>query len=196
MNRLPNKMIAVAACLGLASICAPAQATTYTFSQTGFADGGAVSGYFTGRDLNADGVISTLRGHSEISDFGLRYTGGSQLPDLSMDFNDLLFSQGFGLGLEYVIGSATIGAGVGLDDGLMYMFDMGTTPLPAAAVLVLPGTPAGRVISVTANYTSVTLDFMNVQQVPANGQQVPEPASLGLVMGGVALLAARRRTRG
>ncbi len=68
-----------------------------------------------------------------------------------MDFNDLLFSQGFGLGLEYVIGSATIGAGVGLDDGLMYMFDMGTTPLPAAAVLVLPGTPAGRVISVTAN---------------------------------------------
>ena len=151
MNRLPNKMIAVAACLGLASICAPAQAATYTFSQTGFADGGAVSGYFTGRDLNADGVISTLRGHSEISDFGLRYTGGSQLPDLSMDFNDLLFSQGFGLGLEYVIGSATIGAGAGLDDGLMYMFDMGTTPLPAAAVLVLPGTPAGRVISVTAN---------------------------------------------
>ena len=56
MNRLPNKMLAVAACLGLASICAPAQATTYTFSQTGFADGGAVSGYFTGRDLNADGA--------------------------------------------------------------------------------------------------------------------------------------------
>ena len=189
MNRLPNKMLAVAACLGLAAICASAQAATYSFSQTGFADGGAVSGYFTGRDLNADGVISTLRGHSEISDFGLRYTGGSQMPDLSMDFNDLLFSQSLGLGLEYVIGSATIGAGVGLDDGLMYMFDQGTTPLPTAAVLVLPGTPAGRAISITANYTSVTLDFMNVQQVP-------EPASLGLAMGGLALLAARRRTRG
>ena len=37
---------------------------------------------------------------------------------------------------------------------------------------------------------------MNVQEVPANAQQVPEPASLGLVMGGFALLAARRRTRG
>ena len=112
-----------------------------------------------------------------------------------MDFNDLLFSQGFGLGLEYVIGSATNGAGVGLDDGLMYMFDMGTTPLPAAAVLVLPGTPAGRVISVTANYTSVTLDFMNVQEIPANVQQVPEPASLGLVMGGVALRVVEYRVK-
>ena len=34
MNRLPNKMLAVAACLGLAAICASAQAATYSFSQT------------------------------------------------------------------------------------------------------------------------------------------------------------------
>jgi hypothetical protein len=43
MKNLLDRLLAVA-CLGLVSISVPAYASTYTFSQTGFEDGGMVSG--------------------------------------------------------------------------------------------------------------------------------------------------------
>lgn len=195
-----DRLLAVA-CLGLASICMPAHASTYSFSQSGFEDGGMLSGYFTGSDLNGDGSIIMRSTQQEVTDFSLRYTGGSRMPDITMDFDDLLRSSTFGMGLQYVLGSSTIGAGPGMGDGYLYVFDMGTSQLPVAGVFVLPESligVAGLAISISQNYSSVTLDFMNVSPVPAPGKApqaaaIPEPAGLGLLGVAAALMAARRR---
>ena len=200
MKNLLDRLLAVA-CLGLVSISMPAHASTYTFNQSGFGDGGTVSGYFTGSDLDADGSISMVSLRQEITDFSLRYTGGSRMPDVTMDFDDLLRSLTYGMGLQYTVGSSTIGAGPGMADGYLYVFDMGASPLPLAGVFVLPESligVAGAVFSITNNYSSITLDFMNVSQAPGFGNApgaatIPEPAGLGLLGVGAALLAAGRR---
>lgn len=196
----PLDRLLVVACLGLGSISMPAHASTYTFNQSGFVDGGVVSGYFVGSDLNADGFITMLSLQQEITDFSLRYTGGSRMPDVTMDFDDLLRSLTYGMGLQYTVGSSTIGAGPGMGNGYLYVFDIGTSPLPLAGVFVLPESligVAGAVFSITDKYSSITLDFMNVSQAPAPGKvpqaAIPEPTGLGLFGVGAALLAARRR---
>ncbi|MEN9426825.1 MAG: hypothetical protein RLZZ220_1174 [Pseudomonadota bacterium] len=203
MKNLLDRLLAVA-CLGLVSISVPAYASTYTFSQTGFEDGGMVSGYFTGSDLNGDGFIRMSGAQREVGDFLLRYTGGSRLPDITIDFAELTRAASFGMGLQYLVGSSTIGAKGGANNGSIYVFDFSPLLIPTAAVLVFPdgqSGASGTAISFESGFASVSLDFMNVIDMnqintAGNVSKVSEPSSLGLLGIAAALMGGLRRRKG
>lgn len=203
MKKLLDRLFAVT-CLGLASVSMPAHASTYTFSQTGFEDGGAVSGYFTGSDLDGDGFIRMSGTQKEVGDFVLRYTGGSRLPNITIDFNELTRAASFGMGLKYLVGSSTIGAKDGVDNGFLSAFDFSPMLIPTALVVVSPDLQnknAGTATSFELNFVSVSLDFMNVTDMSqvnnaGNVSKVPEPTSLGLLGIAAAVMGGLRRRKG
>ncbi|MFH7026475.1 MAG: hypothetical protein ACHBN1_13965 [Heteroscytonema crispum UTEX LB 1556] len=62
----------------------PASATTFTFNQGGYGDGGKVSGSFTGEDLNLSGSLTK----EELTDFTATYSDG-QFPSFTKNLAQL-----------------------------------------------------------------------------------------------------------
>ena len=64
-----------------------AQASLYTFSQTGFEEGASISGSFEGTDLNSSGLIQ----QDELSSFSFSWSGNSLVSAFSQSLSDLNF---------------------------------------------------------------------------------------------------------
>jgi hypothetical protein len=164
---------------------AGAQAAQYSLYQDGFAGGGYISGSFTGADLNGDGRISVSLLGSEISSFSLSYSGGGVLGTQTWDLQDLLNSLLSGGGLDYVLGTSTLGSdGFILDDGALAVDNS-----------------AGSVYyaSIFSTGTQGLISNINIgvdQTGNALQVSVPEPGSLALLcLGGLGLAWGRRQQR-
>lgn len=167
----------LALALGWALAGAPAQATSYTFSQVGYAGGGVITGSFTGSDIDLDGQISSFAG--EVSAFSLSFSGDSFVPAFSHGMADFT-------GLVYDVGSGFIGDGAGgFTEGMASNW-LGVVGYDFASGLGPTGVFGGRVIDLATGAVSSTPELIAV---------VPEPGSTALFALGIAVLAARRLVR-
>jgi DNA-binding beta-propeller fold protein YncE len=72
----------------LVSISGVSHAASYTLNQDGFQDGGQITGFFEGNDLNADGRISFSDG--EVGAFSLSFNGNSVVRAFTHGLEDLI----------------------------------------------------------------------------------------------------------
>ncbi|WP_262965546.1 VPLPA-CTERM sorting domain-containing protein [Methylobacter psychrophilus] len=72
-------------------IIAPAQASLYNFTQTGYEEGASISGSFSASDVNSDGWISgaSWSNFTEISDYTVSWSGNSLVSAFTHIFADL-----------------------------------------------------------------------------------------------------------
>lgn len=163
----------------LAATGLSAQAATYSFSQSGFAGGGTISGSFTGIDLDTNGFLDFS--NSEISQFNLSFSGGTQAPAFTMALSDLA-------GLVYQLnggnfigdnGAQNTGEGIAaLSAQMAYLTGIGPVGAPGGQIWDGAGGP----LTSTSALLSVTA--------------VPEPESYAMLLAGLALMGAvagRRR---
>jgi hypothetical protein len=80
--------------------CSTASALTWSFAQSGYAEGAAISGSFTGVDINLDNRISASDG--EVSAFSVSFSGNSVVDAWTGALADLS-------GLVYDVGTPFLG---------------------------------------------------------------------------------------
>jgi hypothetical protein len=83
----PLHRFALAGALALAAALpahAADDAVAYRFTQTGFADGASVSGWFVGQDIEADGMLYAF----ELSDFSFSFSGNRAVPAFTMGMDN------------------------------------------------------------------------------------------------------------
>ena len=193
----------------LASACAsfsatPAAAVTsnlsYTFSQSGYAEGATVTGAFTGADLDGNGILVHFPPpgglpiqHLELTSWSMHFSGNSRSPAFDLSLNDLY-------GFVYQIGTSGIGDDPAFDPtinqnltegigaiGAMHFYTSGLGPNG-----VIGGHVGGPVtIGGPDSFRNQALDSStNLVQVT----RVPEPAAFsGFVIGLSCVLASARR---
>jgi len=168
----PAKM-ASATVLFFVSVCA--NATDFTFLQTGFTGGGTITGSFTASDLKGDGQISSFSG--EVTAFSLSFSGDSLVQAFRHEFSNLY-------GLVYDLGSGSIGDGTYLiGEGIaskssytaQYTYDSGLGPL---------GSLGGKVSDSYALSSSESPQLVAVSVVP-------EPLSFLMLLCGLPLVLRR-----
>lgn len=145
----------------------------YRFTQTGFADGASVSGWFVGRDDEPDGTLLSF----ELSDFSFSFSGNRAVPAFTMGMENRA-------GLVFDIATAQLQhmavTGPGESRDLEYdAFGWPGFHIP------------GRVTDNVTGLISITWDRLEVTPMSA----VPEPHAAGLWLAGLAVLGtvARRR---
>jgi hypothetical protein len=165
------------ACSVLCMSSLSANASIYSFSQTGYSGGGHITGYFDAIDLNIDGQISSFA--NEVLGFSLTFSGDSIVGDFTHRLSDLG-------GLVYDIGSGFIGDGTdGEVEGVAsnwyglggYEFLSGPGPLAISG---------GQVRDLSNGAVSSTSELIAVSPVPI-------PASLWLFASALAGLSISRR---
>ena len=84
------KILAAAFIVGF-MMTAPAQASLYTFTQTGYEEGASISGSFAVSDVNGNGKISgaSWADFTEISDYTVSWSGNSLVSAFTHTFADL-----------------------------------------------------------------------------------------------------------
>lgn len=142
-----------------------ASTAQYTFSQTGWSDGGFVVGAFSGADLNNDGFIDFSTG--EVDSYEMSFSGNSVIPAFQHTFANLGF-------LHYQVGSSTI-----LPPSYAYSFGSGYFYDPDDHLI------ATRDLSVS------TFAYRDAVVVSA----VPEPDTTLLLGLGIAAIAFVARVR-
>jgi hypothetical protein len=85
------------------------QLHTFTFSQTGYADGASVTGRFAGVDLDGNGILVHFPGQIappvntlELTEFSMHFSGNSRAPAFDLTLDDLF-------GFVYQLGTSGIG---------------------------------------------------------------------------------------
>lgn len=155
---------------------------TYDFYQVGYHNGGVVSGFFTGEDLDVDGQLSSFTG--EVFGFGLSFSRHGHSAAVVLDFADLL-------GLVYDLDGGDLGDGIsGHVEGILAMdwlrlFAVGPGPLGHVC-------GAGETCALAA-----APGFWGFSAEPVRVvARVPEPATvLLLIVGFLGLIWARRRVQ-
>ncbi|HSD36008.1 MAG TPA: PEP-CTERM sorting domain-containing protein [Rhodocyclaceae bacterium] len=178
MKRYSKRVLCACTAAFALALAAPAQATLYTFTQGGFSGGGHISGTFAGEDLDGNGQLSSFAG--EVSAFQVSFSGDSIVGAFSHGFADLF-------GIVYDIGSGFIGDGLGGDiEGIASNYQNGV----GIEYIIGTGLALPYLGSVTDQATGAlsTTDALVVVEVP-------EPASLALVVAGLALVLRTRRRR-
>jgi hypothetical protein len=174
--KLKSTFFAVA--LAVSSLSA--QAATYSFSQSGFAGGGSVTGSFSGVDLDLNGILDASFG--EISLFSLSFSGGSVAP-FSLGYSDLV-------GLTYQLNSGNFigdngqpntGEGIAASNA-QWSYLAGVGPL---------GVTGGQIGDAFFTPLTTTSSLVSVASVP-------EPESFAMMLAGLGLIGfvARRRRAG
>lgn len=153
----------------------PAQALTFNFLQTGFADGATLSGRMVGEDVDGDGYLIAI----ELSDFELHWSGNRAVAafDQGMGHRASLYLHLADLRLEHL---ATLTEGA--DGERLFTYDSYGWPgyhIP------------GRVSDEREQLLSLSWEPVNVTAA------VPEPAGLPMMLAGLTAIGRllRRRAR-
>lgn len=157
-----------AATLAIAAALPAAHASSFTYLQTGFADGAAVSGMFSGEDTDGDGWIHAY----ELSEFTFNFSGNCAIDAFSFGMDNRA-------GLVFNVAARTLDhlAASGDDNLLTYdAFGWPGYDIP------------GRVIDNRSGLTSITWEPLQVAAVP-------EPATVSLLLAGLLALGAVARRR-
>ncbi|MEI6336458.1 MAG: PEP-CTERM sorting domain-containing protein [Methylococcaceae bacterium] len=169
-----------AALLAGSMMTAPAQASLYTFTQTGYEEGASISGSFSASDVNSDGWIkgSIFSNFTEISDFTVSWSGNSLVSAFTHTLADLSF-------LNYqpsraVLGDADpeiIASNWFTTTGFIYVSGVGA------------GSQGGSALDMTRGTESLTTNL--IQVTPA---AVPVPGTIWLFGSAMAgFIGLRRR---
>jgi hypothetical protein len=194
---LPIALLASVVCCVNAAHAGPIQC--FTFSQTGFVNGGSVTGSFCGTDLDADGWIHEFSSTStgEITSYSMAFSGNPVVPPFTHSIVDLgITSPGSTNGLAYRLGtpflgddatipfeglaSGPVGGLLGMPLTFAYRTGFGPTGMTTAFgfVEMVVSPPGG----VPMTFSDHTLSYIVVTAAVA----VAEPATLVLV--GIGLL--------
>lgn len=180
-NPFRSSAAAAAAAFALAGVPL-AHAETFTITQTGFAEGAVVSGYFVGHDDNGDGWLLPY----EMSDFSLSFSGNSIVGAFTHSManrgaSGITYQLGTETILKYPYGGFSTVGGLGDNesaDTIRYaMWEWQAEFYPGA---------------VTDEHRLVTTYTENLMQISA----VPEHGSLTLMAAGLAALGFVARRRG
>jgi hypothetical protein len=148
----------------------------YRYTQSGFADGASVSGWFVGQDGDGDGMLYAY----ELSDFGFSFSGNRAVPAFTMGMDNRA-------GLVFDVAAANLMhlAVVGPGDSRELEYDAFGWP-----GFHIPG----RVTDNVNGLISISWERLQVAAI----SPVPEPGRASLWLGGLLALAAvvRRRLAG
>lgn len=205
---LYGNMRAAICSLSLLVAAGSANAIDFSFSQTGFAGGGTVTGTFSGEDVDGNGYINyapgdagfydpvTAAGLLELTDFMLSFSGSSVISDFTLGFSSLQnFSFKFPgdmiIGNDFVASPIDIAdfysvEGIFADDGtFMYFSGQQALSVFGMETMVSENTPNGPVVDGGSSFS--------IQQ--GGAASVPDASSTGVWMAILlpALLMVRRK---
>jgi hypothetical protein len=189
MKRIVRRLAPWAIALAAAGTGLHAGAVTVDFRLGGFSGGGTFTGRFSGEDLDGDGVLrgGAICGCLEITRINASFSGGLLAQPQTFGTADLEF-------LQFRIGDAIFG------DEPLDILDLAAKDAMTGSASVRGSiglAPIGQVSDLLRGTVAQSHEFMTVAAV---GAPVPEPATVGLWIGGLAAVGAwggagRRRRR-
>lgn len=163
--------------VSLLASTALAQAATFTFTQSGFNDGGSVAGFFKANDNDHNGIISGL----EVYEFSATVTGGF--------YDGLVFGEPWDLhgSLQYALVTYKLGTGILGDDSGEFLSVSRSGQLDYNS-----GSGGGDVTGFVSEPIAHSNQLIYVNELP-----VPEPDTWAMLVGGLSLLgfAACRKAK-
>ncbi len=159
--------------LAAAAFVEPAEAQSFQFTQTGYADDATLSGSFAGSDLDGDGW---LYGY-ELTEFNLNWSGNRAVQAFSLGYQDRA-------GLEYELATGTLWhmAAVSQNDEGVRFFSFDSMGWPSYTI---PGVVTDERLGLAS------MSWQPLQVTAA----VPEPQSLALLLAGMGFIGLRSQRR-